>query len=61
MLSIGQSIKHISLSFNKDDFEFKQDLSGIFYIVPKQYEYFLQSNTLLPALPYIRIQAARPA
>lgn len=53
MLSIGQSIKHISLSFNKDDFEFKQDLSGIFYIVPKQYEYFLQSNTLLPALPYI--------
>ena len=53
MLSIGQSIKHISLSFNKDDFEFKRDKSGAFYIVPKQYEYFLQSDTLLPALPYI--------
>lgn len=53
MLSIGQSVKHISLSFNKDDFEFKQDISGSFYIIPKQYEYFLQSDTLLPALPYI--------
>ena len=53
ILSIGQNIKHISLTFNSGDFELKQDTFGNTIIISKQHNCFLKSDTLLPALPYI--------
>lgn len=53
LFSIGQSIKHVSLDFNKDSFQVQQDNAGKVIIASNSLEYFLQSDTLLPALPYI--------
>lgn len=53
LLSMGQGIKHISLDFNVDKFKVQQDDSGEVYILSDYYDFFLNSDTLLPALPYI--------
>ena len=53
LLSMGQGIKHISLDFNIDKFKVQQDDSGEVYILSDFYDFFLNSDTLLPALPYL--------
>lgn len=53
VLSLGQSIKHVSLSFNKNEFKLQQDEQGHIVISSTVYSYHLKSDTLLPALPYI--------
>ena len=52
LASICQSIKHISLAFNVDDFKIQQDEAGNSFILPNDYSAFFMSDTLLPALPY---------
>lgn len=53
LFSMGQNIKHISLDFNKDNFKIQQDKAGNVYVLSNGLEYFLKSDTLQPALPYI--------
>ena len=55
LFSMGQSTKHVSLDFNMDDFIVQQDDAGNVFVQTDAYDYFLQSDTLLPALPYIGI------
>jgi len=50
--SLGQNIKHISFDFNMDDFEVLQHNDNT-VILSDTHNYFLKSDTLLPALPYI--------
>lgn len=52
-LSMGQDIKHVSFDFSMDDFKVQKDITGNNYVLSDTYDYFLQSDTLLPALPYI--------
>ena len=49
----GQSVKHISLSFNQDDFRYLHDEDGNLVIASNVHIYKLKPDTLLPALPYI--------
>jgi hypothetical protein len=49
----GQSVKHISLSFNQDDFRYIHDEDGHLVITTNVYNYSLKSDTVIPALPYI--------
>lgn len=53
IVSIGQNIKHISLDFCMDDFKVQSDNTGNVILLSDDYNYFLKSDTLLPALPYI--------
>lgn len=53
LISIGQKVKHVSLDYNMDNFELRQDDDGNFIILSNDYDAFLKSDTLLPALPYI--------
>lgn len=50
--SIGQDIKHISLHFDVDNYRVQYDDEGNIMVLPEAYDYFLKSDTLLPALPY---------
>lgn len=50
--SIGQNVKHVSFDFRIDDFEV-QHVDGNTVISSDTHNYFLRSDTLLPALPYI--------
>lgn len=51
--SVGQDIKHISLDFSADNFIIQRDDDGSVLILSDTHDYFLKSDTLLPALPYI--------
>ncbi len=51
--SFGQNIKHISFDFGMDDFEVHQDNDGNVFMLSDAHKYFLKSDTLQPALPYI--------
>ena len=53
LLSISQNNKHISLSFNLNDFKIQQDIDGSCIICSDLYDLCLKEDTLLPALPYI--------
>lgn len=53
LFSMGQNIKHISLDFSIDDFNIQRDDAGNTYVLSENLNYFLKSDTLLPALPYI--------
>jgi len=53
LFSFGQSIKHISISFDMNDFNVVQDEYGDIVISSSLHNYCLKSDTLLPALPYI--------
>ena len=53
LLSVSQNIKHISLSFNVDDFNILKDKDGCYVISSDVYNLCFKSDTLLPALPYI--------
>ena len=53
LFSFGQSIKHISISFDMNDFNVVQDEYGDIVISSSLHNYSLKSDTLLPALPYI--------
>ena len=55
LFSMGQSTKHVSLDFSMDDFILQQDDAGNVFVLTDTYDSFLQSDTLLPALPYIGI------
>ena len=55
LLSMGQTIEHVSLDFNMDDFKIQHDDVGNVFVLTDAHDYFLQSDTLLPALPYIGI------
>lgn len=50
---VGQNNKHISLSFNLNDFKIQQDIDGNCIICSDLYDLCLKEDTLLPALPYI--------
>lgn len=50
--SFGQNIKHVSFDFNMDDFEVLQHDDNT-VILSDTHNYFLKTDTLLPALPYI--------
>ena len=51
--SMGQNIKHISFDFDMDSFVLQPDGDGTVLIISDVHDYFLKSDTLLPALPYI--------
>ena len=51
--SMGQNIKHVSLDFSMDSFRLEQDDDGSSFVLSDAHDYFLKSDTLLPALPYI--------
>ena len=53
LFSMGQDIKHISFDFNINDFKLKRDNDGNVYVLSNNLDYFLKSDTLQPALPYI--------
>ena len=53
LFSMGQNIKHISIDFSIDDFNIQRDDAGNTYVLSENLNYFLKSDTLLPALPYI--------
>lgn len=53
LISISQNIKHISLTFDINDFRIQQDDDGNFEIWSNVYNTCYKSDTLLPALPYI--------
>lgn len=53
MFSLGQTVKHISLSFNMDDFNLVQDDNCNIVITSNLYRFKLKTDTLLPALPFI--------
>ena len=53
LLSIGQNIKHVSLSFNINDFKIQQDNDGNSIILSDNHNTCYKSDTSLPALPYI--------
>lgn len=53
LISMGQNIKHISFDFNINDFKVQQDHNGNVYVLSDNLDYFLKSDTLQPALPYI--------
>lgn len=52
LLSIGQNIKHVSLSFNINDFKIEQDIDGNSIILSDNHNTCYKSDTSLPALPY---------
>ncbi len=52
LLSMGQSTKHVTLDFNMDDFKIQHDDAGNIMVLSETYDFFLKSDTLLPALPY---------
>ena len=53
LFSMGQNIKHVSLNFSMDYFKTQRDDAGNTYVLSDNLNYFLKSDTLLPALPYI--------
>ena len=53
LMSISQNIKHISLTFDINDFRIQQDDDGNFEIWSNVHNTCYKSDTLLPALPYI--------
>ena len=53
LLLVGQNIKHISFEFNINDFKIQRDNDGNVYVLSDNLDYFLKSDTLQPALPYI--------
>lgn len=53
LFSLGQNIKHISLDFSADNFMVQRENVGNDYVLSDSHDYFLLSDTLLPALPYI--------
>ena len=50
----AQSVKNISISFSKNDFNFQQE-NGLLYITSLKYNTLFISDTLAPALPLISI------
>lgn len=51
---IGQSTKVVELSFNASDFDIVEE-NGLAYITSSTVPFILDSDTLLPALPYINV------
>jgi len=51
--------KEYSISFDKDDFTFKESENG-YYILLDDNNYFLLEDTTLPALPYISVNILIP-
>ena len=53
LFSMGQNAKHVSFDFSMDNFKTQRDDAGNTYVLSDNLNYFLKSDTLLPALPYI--------
>ena len=51
--SMGQNIKHVSLDFSMDSFRLEQDDDGSVFVLSDAHDFFLKTDTLQPALPYI--------
>ena len=53
LFSMGQNAKHVSFDFSLNNFKTQRDDAGNTYVLSDNLNYFLKTDTLLPALPYI--------